>query len=77
MAHDTYPEMLEGLRTRMEERGATVLKATMGDERMSFIPQVPDFRRDDVPGCLLEAVVVARRGEEALATQEAFNRAAD
>jgi hypothetical protein len=77
VADDTYPEMPEGLRARMEERGATVLKATMGDERVSFIPQVPDFRRDDIPGCLLEAVVVAHRGEGALATQEAFNRAAD
>jgi hypothetical protein len=76
VADDTHPEMPESLRARIEERGATVLKATLGDERFRFVPPIPDFRADDIPGCLLEALVIVQRGTEVLESQDAFNRAA-
>jgi hypothetical protein len=77
VADDTHPEMPESLRARLAERGATVLKATLGDERFRFVPPIPGFRADDIPGCILEALVIIQRGERVLETQEAFNRAAD
>lgn len=77
VADDTHPEMPEAIRDVMEERGATVLKATVADDRIRFVPPLPDFRSDDIPGCLLEALVVVQRGEEILDSQVGFNGAAD
>jgi len=77
VADDTHPEMPEPLRTALQERGATVLKATLGDERFRFVPPIPDFRADDIPACILEALVIVQRGEEVVSTQEAFDRAAN
>ncbi len=77
VADDTHPEMPEAIRDAMEERGATVLKATVADARIRFVPALPDFRADDIPGCLLEALVVVQRGEEVLESQAEFNRAAE
>ncbi|HLL86081.1 MAG TPA: hypothetical protein VK387_02080 [Thermoleophilaceae bacterium] len=76
VADDPHPEMPERLRARLRERGATVLKATLGDERLRFVPPIPDFRADDIPACILEALVIVQRGEEVLSMQEAFDRAA-
>ena len=77
VADDTHPEMPEAIRSTMEERGATFLKATVADTRIRFVPALPDFRSDDIPGCLLEALVVMLRGEEILDSQSEFNRAAE
>lgn len=77
VADDTHPEMPEAIRDAMEERGATVFKAAVADDRIRFVPPIPDFRSDDIPGCLLEALVVVQRGEEVLDSQAGFNRAAD
>jgi hypothetical protein len=77
VADDTHPEMPEAIRDAMEGRGATVLKATVADDRIRFVPPLPGFRSDDIPGCLLEALVVVQRGKEILDSQVEFNRAAD
>ena len=77
VADDTHPEVPEAVRKVMEERGATVLKATVADARIRFVPALPDFRADDIPGCLLEALVVVHRGKEVLDSQAEFNRAAE
>ena len=76
LADDTHPEIPLAIRAAMEQRGATVLKATMADERIRILPRIPNFRADDIPGCLLEALVVVERGSEVLETQEGFNEAA-
>ena len=77
VADDTHPEMPATIRAAMEARGATVLKATVADDRMRFVPPLPGFRSDDIPGCLLEALVVVQRGREILGSQDEFNRAGD
>lgn len=77
VADDTHPEMPAELRAQIEVQGATVLKATLGDERFRFVPPIPDFRRDDIPGCILEALVIVQRGPEVLESQETFDRAAE
>lgn len=76
VADDTHPEIPVPIRTAMEHRGATVLKAAMADDRIRILPRIPTFRADDIPGCLLEALVVVQRGSEVLETQEGFNEAA-
>src|SRR5215204_1173197 len=76
VADDTHPEMPARLRAKLERRGATVLKATLGDRRFQFVPRIPDFRADDIPGCILEALVVVARGRDVLESQERFDGAA-
>lgn len=61
----------------MEQRGGTVLKATVADDRIKIVPRIPIYRADDIPGCLLEALVVVQRGNEVLESQERFNEAAE
>lgn len=76
VADDTYPEMPRSVRDGMQQAGALVLKATMGDARFRIVPRIPFFRSDDIPGCVLEALVILEHGREVLCSQEAFNDAA-
>lgn len=76
IADDTHPEIPEPVRRRLAETGATVLKASVGDERCRILPRIPLFRHDDIPGCMLEALVVTQRGREVLESQSAFDAAA-
>ena len=76
VADDTHPEMPRSVRNRMQQAGALVLKATMGDARFRIVPRVPFFRSDDIPGCVLEALVILEHGRGVLVSQKAFNDAA-
>jgi predicted amino acid dehydrogenase len=76
VADDTHPEIPAELRRQARERGAEMLKASMCDPRFQILPRIPMFRQDDIPGCLLEALVVLHRGRDVLRSQSAFDRAA-
>ncbi|MDQ6749720.1 MAG: NAD-dependent epimerase/dehydratase family protein [Actinomycetota bacterium] len=76
VADDTHPEISGRVRSGMESSGAQVFKATMGDARFRIMPRVPFFRADDIPGCVLEALVVLERGRGVLSSQATFNAAA-
>jgi hypothetical protein len=75
---DTHPYMHRAVRDRLAGRGVFVLKATMVDKTLRFIPRMPGFRGDDIPGCLLEARVVAAHGRIVLEGGQCnFNAAAN
>ncbi len=74
---DTHPMMSKRVRKLFFDHGAPVFKITVADDSVNMFPRLPDFKRDDVPGCLLEALVVKLRGPEVLESQEEFNRAAE
>lgn len=76
LADDTHPEIPAPLRRQIAARGATTLKVTMSADHFRTRPRVPMLRSDDIPGCLLEALVVLERGGEVLASQATFDRAA-
>ena len=76
LADDTHPEISAPLRRQIAARGATALKVTMSAGRFRTRPRVPMFRSDDIPGCLLEALVVLERGKAVLGSQASFDRAA-
>ena len=76
LADDTHPEISAPLRRQIAARGATALKVTMSAGRFRTRPRVPMFRSDDIPGCLLEALVVLERGNAVLGSQASFDRAA-
>ncbi len=73
---DTHPPIHAPIRRQMEERGATVVKAVMRDGRLRMFPRLPNFRGGDIPGCLLEALVVLCRGREVLESPQRFFEAA-
>ena len=76
VADDTHPEMPPAVRRAAERRGVEVLKASVYDVRFQITPRIPMFRADDIPGCLLEALVVLDRGRAVLRSQVEFDLAA-
>ena len=76
VADDTHPMMNKPIRKLFLDRGASLVKITVGDGSVRMFPRLPDFKSGDVPGCLLEALVVKLRGSQVLESQEAFNHAA-
>ncbi len=77
VADDTHPMMSKQTRKLFFDRGVRLVKITVADGSVTMRPRLPDFKRDDVPGCLLEALVVTLRGSQVLESQEAFNQAAE
>ncbi len=77
VADDTHPMMSKQTRKLLADQGALVVKITVADGSVNMWPRLPDFKRDDVPGCLLEALVVTLRGSQVLESQEVFNAAAE
>lgn len=77
VADDTHPMMNKPIRKLFLDRGMSLFKITVGDGSVRMFPRLPDFKPGDVPGCLLEALVVKLRGPQVLESQEAFNRAAE
>jgi len=74
---DTHPCLSPRIRKKLTSRGASVWKAVMADGRLEMIPRMPNFRSDNIPGCLLEALVVLQRGRGVLVTYELFSKAAE
>ena len=77
VADDTHPMIGKKVRDSLSARGATLFKVTVADGRLKMWPRLPDFKPSDIPGCLLEALVVSVLKHEILATQEMFNWGAD
>uniref|UniRef100_A0A0G4I8F5 Semialdehyde dehydrogenase NAD-binding domain-containing protein n=1 Tax=Chromera velia CCMP2878 TaxID=1169474 RepID=A0A0G4I8F5_9ALVE len=64
---DTHPEMPGALVRLLEkEKGVVVRKLTCVCDGMSFFPGLPHVGQNWIPGCLLSALVVAARKEEAV-----------
>jgi hypothetical protein len=77
VADDTHPMMNKRVRKLFIDQKVSVVKITVADGSVNMTPRLPDFKRDDVPGCLLEALVVKLRGPQVLESQEVFNHAAE
>ncbi len=75
---DTHPmigrEMVESLRAKL----ASVYKVTSkgGGSGLRYLPLLPDFRQGDIPGCLLEALVVSVFGRDSLVSYDVFEQRA-
>lgn len=76
VADDTHPCISPPLCKKLRDGGANLYKAVMRDGRMRMIPRMPNFRGDNIPGCLLEALVVLQRGRGVLDSPEQFFGAA-
>ena len=74
---DTHPTMSKPVRELFFNKGSPVFKMTVADGSVNMFPLLPDFGPGDVPGCLLEALVVKLCGPAVLESQEAFDHAAE
>lgn len=73
---DTHPCISPAVQDELLKRGVDLWKAVMADSSLQMIPRMPNFRGDNVPGCLLEALVVLERGRDVLTSPETFFQAA-
>lgn len=77
IADDTHPCLSPVMICRLQQAGVVVLKAVMRSAAPMWIrPHMPRFSAEDVPGCLLEALVVAEHGEGVLENLHTFSTAA-
>lgn len=61
---DTHPPIHRPLRQAIKARGSQLYKVVMVDGELRMFPPLPNFRADNIPGCLLEAMVQSLRGRE-------------
>jgi hypothetical protein len=74
VADDTHPCVSALVRERFKAAQVTLLKAAAVNhlQPVNFYPRLPNFNRDSIPGCLLEALVVTRHGHEVTEDFEKF-----
>ncbi len=73
---DTHPPIPETLRGLIRSRGVILKKAVVGTGGFTMVPRLPKFKAWNIPGCLLEALVVGHEGWEVLSSQHSFVHAA-
>jgi hypothetical protein len=54
---DTFPDMSSATQRSIREKGALLFKTAMIDKTLRFIPRLPTFGINHVPGCLISALV--------------------
>jgi hypothetical protein len=67
---DTHPRIFANI------ENATLYKVAMSIERVRFIPKLPGYRYNWVPGCAIEAILQARFGHDTIADPELTRLAA-
>lgn len=74
---DTHPQMPRRLVRKIESIGGKVVKATLTRNGTRFYPRLPKWGAKWLPGCCVEAIVVASNGADGdFVSQVAFNQAA-
>lgn len=71
---DTHPCITKKVREQMLQKGAVLLKVTVQDGELRTIPRLPNFRSDDIPGCLTEAVGILLYGWDVIGSLSCFSR---
>lgn len=54
---DTFPDMSPATQKSIRDKGALLFKTAMIDKTLRFIPSLPTFGINHVPGCLISAMV--------------------
>lgn len=54
---DTFPDMTPRTREKIENAGARLFKPAMVDRSFRFIPPLPTFGVNRIPGCLISGIV--------------------
>jgi len=72
VADDTHPCIKRPARALLKEQGVDLWKTVVTSDAYNMYPRMPNFKNDNIPGCLLEALVLNARGESALSSPETF-----
>lgn len=74
---DTHPDIPKSLRKALRDRGVILRKPSVSRRRFRWWPlNLPGYRRQAIPGCLVEAFVVAAHGRGVLDNFQTFVQAA-
>lgn len=75
---DTHPMIGREMVASLRAKCAGVYKVTSkgGGSGLRYVPRLPDFRQGDIPGCLLEALVVSVFGRDSLVSYDVFEQRA-
>ncbi|MEQ5836289.1 PilZ domain-containing protein [Marinobacter sp. NFXS9] len=65
IADDTHPCISLKVRERMRERQIEVEKIVLSHDQFMMWPRMPDWNNRDIPGCLVEALVLLRQPDVA------------
>lgn len=60
IADDTHPCISLGARKELQKRNINVIKIVLSHPRFAIWPRMPDWNADDLPGCLVEALVLLK-----------------
>lgn len=71
---DTFPDMSPATQQSIRDKGAMLFKTAMIDKTLRFIPPLPTFGINHVPGCLISAMANEKKGTQGMAR---FNKIAD
>ncbi|MFT6905764.1 MAG: hypothetical protein ACJAS1_002426 [Oleiphilaceae bacterium] len=72
IADDTHPCIKRATRERLKKQGVDLWKTVVTSSDYGMYPRMPNFRNDNIPGCLLEALVLNAAGEHVLDSASKF-----
>ena len=72
IADDTHPCIKRPTREMLQKQGVDVWKTVVTSAEYGMYPRMPNFRNDNIPGCLLEALVLNATGDHVLDSPERF-----
>lgn len=72
IADDTHPCIKRATRERLNKQGVDLWKTVVTSTEYGMYPRMPNFRNDNIPGCLLEALVLNARGDQVLESDSIF-----
>jgi hypothetical protein len=72
IADDTHPCIKRTTRERLNKQGVDLWKTVVTSSNYGMYPRMPNFRNDNIPGCLLEALVLNATGDHVLASASKF-----
>ena len=62
VADDTHPCIKRPIRNKLANQGVSLYKTVIGADKFNMYPRMPNFNGNNIPGCLLEALVISEHG---------------
>lgn len=72
VADDTHPCIKRPARALLNKQGVDLWKTVVTSDDYNMYPRMPNFHNNNIPGCLLEALVLNATGDQALSSPQTF-----
>ena len=72
LADDTHPCIKRPTRALLNSQEVDVWKTVVTSDDYNMYPRMPNFHNNNIPGCLLEALVLNATGDQALSSPQTF-----